>query len=82
VTVHNTGFTGPISAWTIKWTFPDGQTINQLWSGVLSQSGSAVSVKNASWNGSLAPNTSTTFGFTGSWNGANGVPSPVTCIPS
>jgi Cellobiohydrolase A (1,4-beta-cellobiosidase A) len=82
VTVRNTGFTGPISGWKVTWTFPDGQTISQLWNGDLTQSGSAVTVRNLSWNGALAPNTSTTFGFSGTWNDTNGVPSPVTCVPA
>ncbi len=77
VTVTNTG-TSAISAWTTAWTFANGQRITQIWGGVLTASGSGVSVRNASWNGTLAPGASTTFGFLGTWNGVNTAPAP-TC---
>ncbi|UBU14952.1 cellulose binding domain-containing protein [Nonomuraea gerenzanensis] len=75
VTVKNTGTT-PRSAWTVAWTFANGQQITQLWGGTLSATGSSVTVRNAAWNGTLAPGASTTFGFLGSWNGANTAPAP------
>ncbi|MFI6794021.1 cellulose binding domain-containing protein [Streptosporangium canum] len=78
VTVKNTG-TSAISAWTVAWSFPNGQTITQLWSGVHTQTGADVTVRNASWNGGLGGGASTAFGFGGSWTGANGVPATVTC---
>uniref|UniRef100_UPI0020104B72 cellulose binding domain-containing protein n=1 Tax=Sphaerisporangium perillae TaxID=2935860 RepID=UPI0020104B72 len=78
VAVKNNG-TSAISGWTVKWTFANGQTITQLWNGSVTQSGSAVTVKNASYNGNLGAGASTTFGFNGSWNGTNAVPSTVTC---
>ncbi|GGO16075.1 hypothetical protein GCM10010116_32370 [Microbispora rosea subsp. aerata] len=52
-----------INGWTVRWTWPGGQTITQLWGGLHSGSGSSVTVRNESWNGSLAANGSTTFGF-------------------
>ncbi|WP_406317326.1 cellulose binding domain-containing protein [Streptosporangium sp. NBC_01639] len=78
VTVKNTG-TSAISAWTVTWSFANGQQITQLWSGVHTQTGAAVTVKNASWNGALGGGASTTFGFGASWTGTNGVPATVTC---
>ncbi|BCJ63621.1 cellulose binding domain-containing protein [Polymorphospora rubra] len=78
VTVRNTG-TSPLTGWVVGWTFPNGQSISQLWSASHTQTGSAVTVRNVAWNGNLAVGASTTFGFTASWTGANGVPSPVTC---
>ncbi|WP_089205192.1 cellulose binding domain-containing protein [Streptosporangium subroseum] len=78
VTVKNAG-TAAISAWTVKWSFPNGQTITQLWSGVHTQTGADVTVKNTNWNGNLAGGASTTFGFGAGWTGTNGVPSTVTC---
>ncbi|MFG1702718.1 cellulose binding domain-containing protein [Nonomuraea sp. M3C6] len=77
VTVKNTG-AGAMSAWTVRWTFANGQQISQLWNGTLSASGSAVTVRNVSWNGALAPGASATFGFLASWNGTNTAPTP-TC---
>jgi endo-1,4-beta-xylanase len=67
------------SSWTVGWTFPNGQTITQIWSATETQSGSAVTAKNMSYNGSLSAGTSTTFGFLGSWTGTNNAPSSVSC---
>ncbi len=67
------------SSWTVGWSFPNGQTITQLWNGSYTQSGAAVTVKNVSYNGSLGANGTTSFGFTGSWTGTNGSPSVLTC---
>ncbi|MCZ7436916.1 alpha-L-fucosidase [Micromonospora sp. WMMC241] len=68
----------PINGWTVTWTFPDGQTIQQMWNGTYTQNGSSVSVRNVSYNGSLAAGASTTFGFLASWNGTNNPPTNVT----
>ena len=62
VTVSNAG-SSSISGWTVKWTFPNGQSIGNLWNGTLAQSGSSETVKNAPYNGSIAGNGSTSFGF-------------------
>ncbi|WP_405139518.1 cellulose binding domain-containing protein [Sphaerisporangium sp. NBC_01403] len=80
VTVKNTGTAG-ITGWTVKWTFANGQTVTQLWNGALTQSGSAVTVKNLSYNGSLGAGASTTFGFNGSWTGTNTAPTPTCTAP-
>jgi endo-1,4-beta-xylanase len=78
VVVRNTGSVER-KAWTIGWTFADGQKITSLWNGVLTQNGSAVSVKNAAYNGSIAAGGSTSFGFLGTWTGTNSVPAAITC---
>ncbi|GII75877.1 hypothetical protein Sru01_08590 [Sphaerisporangium rufum] len=78
VTVKNNG-TGSLSGWTVRWNFTGGQSVTQLWNGTVSQSGGAVTVRNAAYNGNLGAGASTTFGFNGSWTGTNNVPSPVTC---
>lgn len=67
-----------IRGWKVSWTFAGGQTIGQLWSGSLTQTGGAVSVTNVSYNGGLAPGAATTFGFTAGQSGTNPVPA-VTC---
>ena len=61
--------TSGVNAWTVRWTNPTGQSLSQLWSGVLDQGGSSVSVKNASWNGSLAANDTAVFGFLSTTSG-------------
>ncbi|GAA3338202.1 hypothetical protein GCM10020358_17420 [Amorphoplanes nipponensis] len=76
VAVTNLG--DPVTGWTVGWSFPSGQTVTQLWNGVASQSGAAVTVRNAGYNGSLATNASTSFGFNGAWTGSNAVPTAFT----
>lgn len=74
IIVTNLG--SPISGWTLTWSFGAGQTITQLWNGSYTQSGSNVSVTNASYNGSIATGANTTLGFNGAWNNSsNPVPS-------
>ncbi|MBA9001603.1 lytic polysaccharide monooxygenase auxiliary activity family 9 protein [Thermomonospora cellulosilytica] len=68
VTVKNSG-TNSTSGWTVHMSLPGGTTVNSLWSGAHTQTGTDLTVKNAAWNGSLAPGASTTFGFV-----ANGTP--------
>ncbi|MFD7654807.1 pectate lyase [Actinosynnema sp. NPDC059797] len=85
VTVTNLG--DALSGWTLEWSFPAGQQVTQLWGGEFSQSGSAVTVRNASYNGSLATGASVTPGFNGSWTGTNPAPTSfklngVTCTGS
>jgi endoglucanase len=65
VTIKNTG-TAAARSWTATWTNPAGTAVASLWNGVLSTSGSAVTVRNAAHNGALAAGASTTFGFVGS----------------
>jgi endo-1,4-beta-xylanase len=75
VTINNTG-TVSISNWTLTWTFANGQTITQLWSGSETQSGSAVTVTNVSYNGTIpAGGSYSGMGFNGSWNNiTNAIP--------
>jgi mannan endo-1,4-beta-mannosidase len=78
VTIKNTG-TAAVNGWTLKWTFANGQVISQLWNGTVAQSGSAVTVTNASWNGPIAVGATVNFGFLSSWNNAtNAVPTSFT----
>ncbi|WP_246490267.1 cellulose binding domain-containing protein [Kutzneria kofuensis] len=64
VKVTNRGST-PMGAWAVSWTWPSGQAVTNVWNGMYSQSGTAVTVRNASWNGTVAPGASVTFGLTG-----------------
>ncbi|MFF0658384.1 glycoside hydrolase N-terminal domain-containing protein [Micromonospora tulbaghiae] len=68
-----------IRGWTVSWTFPNGQVINQIWSGTHTQNGANVTVRNVDYNGSLPAGGSTTFGFIGTVNGTNNPPANITC---
>ncbi|WP_412102992.1 cellulose binding domain-containing protein [Plantactinospora sp. KLBMP9567] len=72
VTVTNVG--DPISSWTLTWSYDAGQQVTQAWNSTVSQSGSQVTVRNATYNGSIATGASVSFGFNGSWNGSNPAP--------
>ncbi len=67
-----------VHSWTVHLTLPSGQTVTQLWNGTFTQSGTQVTVTNASYNGTLSPGGSTTFGFLGSGNGSS-PPTAISC---
>jgi endonuclease YncB( thermonuclease family) len=67
-----------INGWTLRWRFPDGQTVAQLWNGKVSQSGGDVSVTNAGYTALIVPNGSVSLGFNGKVNGANNPPTSFT----
>ncbi|MCW6003318.1 cellulose binding domain-containing protein [Micromonospora sp. CPCC 205371] len=77
VTIRN-GSSAATSAWTATFTFGNGQRITQAWGATVTQTGTAVTARNASWNGALAAGGTATFGFLGSWTGSNPVPA-ATC---
>jgi hypothetical protein len=72
VSITNLG--DPLTSWTLTWSFGAGQTVTQAWNTSLTQSGSAVTAKNASYNGLVPTNGTVSFGFNGSWTGSNPVP--------
>ena len=72
VTVFNATMS-PLNGWEVKWTFANGESVQQSWSAVATQSGSTVTVKNAAWNATIAHHNAVSFGFIGS-----GTPAPVT----
>src|SRR3954452_10579193 len=51
VDVTNLG--DPVDGWSLRWTYTGGQTVTQLWNGVVSQSGAEVTVKDAGYNAAL-----------------------------
>jgi len=63
VTVRNNG-TSTLNGWTARGTLPSGVTISNLWDGVLTTSGSSISVKNAAYNATIPGSGTKTFGFT------------------
>ncbi len=75
LTITNTGST-MINGWTLTFSFPNGQTVTQLWNGSYTQSGSAVTVTNVSYNASIAPGQAlpSAPGFNGTWQGTNSAP--------
>ena len=81
LTVTNNG-TAAITGWTVTWTYAGNQKLSSGWSGNWSQSGSTVTVTNASWNGSLSPAQSTSAGANFSYTGTNAAPASVTCTPA
>ncbi|HVU70257.1 MAG TPA: arabinofuranosidase catalytic domain-containing protein [Ktedonobacteraceae bacterium] len=79
LTITNTGSTA-INGWSLGFSFPNGQTITQLWNGNYTQSGSAVTISNVSYNASIPAGQalSSSPGFNGSWNGTNTAPTAFT----
>ena len=79
LTITNTGTTA-INGWQFKFSFPNGQTISQLWNGTFTQTGSAVTVTNLSYNGTISPGAtlSSSPGFNGAWSGTNAAPTAFT----
>jgi hypothetical protein len=79
ITISNTGSTA-ITSWSLQFSFANGQMITQGWNGNFSQSGSTVTITNASYNGSIPAGTtlSSTPGFNGSLSGTNTNPTTFT----
>jgi hypothetical protein len=70
--IEITNTNAPLSGWTLEFDLPDGQSVEQGWSGDFSQVGSTVTVTSMSWNGDLDTGTTVTPGFIGSWSGSGG----------
>lgn len=68
--------TKPLNGWSVRFWYADGQTVDQLWNGSVSQSGSRVTIANPSWNTTIPPGGSVTdVGFIGRWDNTTN-PSP------
>ncbi|GHO91230.1 alpha-N-arabinofuranosidase [Reticulibacter mediterranei] len=76
IAITNTGSTA-WSSWTLKFTFPGDQQVTQLWNGSVSQSGSSVTITNATYNGQVAAGAAVSPGpgFNGSFTSSN--PNPI-----
>ncbi len=72
--VKVTAGSAAITAWTVTWTFANGQTVSQAWNATVTASGSAVTARNVSYNGSLSAGASVNFGFLGSYDSTNAAP--------
>jgi hypothetical protein len=77
VSITNTG-NAVVNGWSLVWTFPNGQQINQIWNATQTTSGSTVTARNVSYNGTIQPGGSVSFGFLGSWSNANNRPTSFT----
>ncbi|MEU3470735.1 glycoside hydrolase family 9 protein [Streptomyces sp. NPDC006687] len=77
VTLRNTG-SSPVSGWTLGWSFAGDQRIGSAWNATVSQSGSAVTARDAGWNGTLEPGGSVSFGFQARYAGTNASPARFT----
>ena len=76
VSITNTG--SAITSWTLGYSYSGNQKLSGGWSGTWSQSGSAITVANASWNGSLGTGASTQIGAQFTYSGSNAAPTTFT----
>ncbi|WP_438862063.1 cellulose binding domain-containing protein [Paractinoplanes aksuensis] len=79
----STGFTASVdvtnlgatrNSWTLTFTFPGNQRVTGAWNATVTQTGTAVTARNASWNGGLAPGATVTFGLQATFSGTNARP--------
>jgi len=79
ITITNSG--DAITAWTLTFTFPGNQRIQNGWDGNYTQAAgsSVVTVTNADYNGSKGTGATWTTGFNASYSGTNTNPASVTC---
>jgi cellulose 1,4-beta-cellobiosidase len=54
VDIKATNLGAPVTSWTLTYGYSGTQTLQSGWNGTWAQSGTNVTVTNASWNGSLA----------------------------
>ncbi|MFD1662367.1 glycoside hydrolase family 48 protein [Streptomyces caeni] len=73
LTLTNRG-TDAIDGWTLTYDYAGNQTLTNGWSGTWSQSGTTVTVKNASWNGTIAAGAAVTTGAQFTYSGTNAAP--------
>ena len=83
----NTGFTAnivitnlgsPLTSWNLGYSYSGTQTLQSGWNGTWTQSGTNVTVTNASWNGSVATNGTVTIGANFNYSGTNTSPTTFT----
>lgn len=60
-----------VTTWTLVFTVGSNVQLTNGWSGVWSQSGSQITVRNATWNGPLPSGGSTSVGFQGTYSGGS-----------
>jgi mannan endo-1,4-beta-mannosidase len=80
VTIKNNA-TSPVTGWTLRWTWANGQAMTQSWGAKFSQPAgtSAVTMTNEDWTATIGANGgTTTFGFIANWTGTNTAPTAFT----
>ncbi|MEV5313192.1 cellulase family glycosylhydrolase [Streptomyces sp. NPDC052610] len=77
ITIRNTG-AAAVTGWTLAFSFPNGQTITNMWGGTPTQNGSAVTVAAASYTSTIPKAGSVTLGFTGTRSATNTAPASFT----
>ncbi|WP_216211244.1 cellulase family glycosylhydrolase [Amycolatopsis aidingensis] len=77
VTVRNTG-TAAVRDWTLRWDFPDGQTVGNTWNARLTQAGAEVRATAEPHTAVIPAGGSVGFGFIGTWQESNGEPAAFT----
>ncbi|HAA43871.1 MAG TPA: hypothetical protein DCE02_07745 [Ruminiclostridium sp.] len=75
VTIKN-NTSEPIKNWTLTWSFPDNQKINDLWQAQLEQKGNSVKVTGSSilGTGEIPAKGEVSFGFNMGYSGRNRTP--------
>jgi endoglucanase len=77
VVITDTG-SAAVAGWTLAWTFPGDQKINDMWSATYAQTGETVSATAESYDADIAPNSSVTVGFTGTYTNSDASPTSFT----
>jgi cellulase/cellobiase CelA1 len=77
LTIANTG-SAAVSAWSLGFTLPGGQSITSGWNASYTPASGAVTARNVSYNGSIAPGSSISIGFQATHTGNSGAPSGYT----
>ena len=72
VAITNLG--DPITGWSLRWTFPAGQTVTQAWNANVPTGTSTPTATNVGWNASIGTNATVSFGFNGAYSGTNPAP--------
>ena len=71
--VNNTG--APLNGWTVMWSFPGNQTMQNVWdSTMLINSSAGVIVQNLQFNAAIANGAALYFGFAANYTGTNPIP--------
>ncbi|MET7479600.1 glycoside hydrolase family 48 protein [Streptomyces sp. NPDC005648] len=73
LTITNRG-TDPINGWTLTYAYSGNQKLANGWNGTWSQSGTAITVKDAGYNGTIAAGAAVSTGAQFGYSGTNTAP--------